>query len=195
MASPELPAEEKVGVLDSYAKLAYSAKDYSRAATAIEQYKAAGGDNAQTLSLYAQSLYLAGRYKEAGAELGREIAAVEQAGQKPRSIQLQLLASSALKQNDLRAYVTALEKVVTYEPKPEYWLDLTLRTIGKPGYSNRFDLDTYRLRKATGTLDKGSDYADATQLALQAGFPNEAKSFLDEGYARNLLGEIGRAHV
>src|SRR3546814_18768048 len=89
MASPELPAEEKVGVLDSYAKLAYSAKDYSRAATAIEQYKAAGGDNAQTLSLYAQSLYLAGRYKEAGAELGREIAAVEQAGQKPSSIQLQ----------------------------------------------------------------------------------------------------------
>src|SRR3546814_12906383 len=88
----------------------------------------------------------------------------------------------------MSAYVTALEKVVTYEPKPEYWLDLTLRTIGKPGYSNRFDLDTYRLRKATGTLDKGSDYADATQLALQAGLPHEAKQFLDEGYARNLLG-------
>src|SRR3546814_20970423 len=98
-------------------------------------------------------------------ELGREIAAVEQAGQKPSSIQLQLLASSAIKQNDMSAYVTALEKVVTYEPKPEYWLDLTLRTIGKPGYSNRFDLDTYRLRKATGTLDKGSDYADATPRA------------------------------
>src|SRR3546814_2498688 len=36
---------------------------------------------------------------------------------------------------------------ISYEPKPEYWLDLTLRTIGKPGYSNRFDLDTYQLRK------------------------------------------------
>lgn len=188
IASPELPAEEKVGILDAYVKLAYTAKDYPRAAAAIEQYKAAGGNDAQTLSLYSQSLYLAGRYKEASAELSREIAAVEQAGQKPTDVQLQLLASSAVKQNDMNAYVAALEKVVSYEPKPEYWLDLTLRTIGKPGYSNRFDLDAYRLRKATGTLDKGSDYADATQLALQAGFPNEAKSFLDEGYARKLLG-------
>src|SRR3546814_1482995 len=89
----------------------------------------------------------------------------------------------------MSAYVTALEKVVTYEPKPEYWLDLTLRTIGKPGYSNRFDLDTYRLRKATGTLDKGSDYADATQLALQAGFPrseehtSELQSLMRISYA------------
>lgn len=188
VVSPELPAEEKLGVLDSYAKLSYAAKDYSRAATAIEQYKAAGGDDAQALSLYSQSLYLAGRYKEASAELTREIAAVEQAGQKPSDIQLQLLASSAVKQNDMAAYASALEKIVSYEPKPQYWLDLTLRTIGKPGYSNRFDLDAYRLRKATGTLDKGSDYADATQLALQAGFPNEAKSFIDEGYAKKLLG-------
>lgn len=188
IAAPELPAEEKLGVLESYVKLAYTAKDYPRTVSAIEQYKAAGGSNAQVLSLYSQSLYLAGRYKEASAALTNEIAAVEQAGQKPTDIQLQLLASSAIKQNDMTAYVAALEKVVMYEPKPQYWLDLTLRTIGKPGYANRFDLDTYRLRKATGTLDKGSDYADATQLALQAGFPNEAKAFLDEGYAKKLLG-------
>src|SRR3546814_3161727 len=31
IVSPELPAEEKVGVLDSYVKLAYTAKDYARA--------------------------------------------------------------------------------------------------------------------------------------------------------------------
>src|SRR3546814_17557424 len=83
-------AEEKVGVLDSYVKLAYTAKDYARAATAIQQYQAAGGTNAQTLGLYAQSLYLAGRYKEAAAQINRQIASAEQAGRKPDSTQLQL---------------------------------------------------------------------------------------------------------
>src|SRR3546814_8232726 len=48
IVSPELPAEEKVWVLDSYVKLAYTAKDYARAATAIQQYQAAGGTKDRT---------------------------------------------------------------------------------------------------------------------------------------------------
>src|SRR3546814_8572515 len=88
----------------------------------------------------------------------------------------------------MNAYRLALEKIVTYTPKPDYWLDLIVRTIGQPGFSNTFDLDTYRLRKATGTMGKGSDYSEAAQLALQAGFPNEAKAFVDEGSQKKLLG-------
>ncbi|WP_245586193.1 hypothetical protein [Solimonas soli] len=186
--SPELAAEEKVQTLDSYVKLAYTAKDYARAATAIQMYRAAGGNNAQTLGLYAQSLYLAGRYKEAADELTRQIAALEQARQRPTDTQLQLLASCALKQNDMNAYRAALEKVVLYTPKASYWIDLIVRTAAKPGFSPKLDLDLYRLRKATGTMEQAGDYMDAAQLALQAGYPNEAKAFIDEGYRRQLLG-------
>lgn len=189
VASPELPAEEKLGVLDSYVKLAYTAKDYPRAVGAIQAYKAAGGGSAQTLGLYTQALYLSGRYAEAETETRREIAAAERAGQRPTDTQLQLLASCALKRRDMKAYAAALEKIVTYTPKPQYWLDLILRTAGQPGFSNALDLDVYRLRKATGTMEKGSDYMEAAQLALQAGFPNEAKAFVDEGYQRKLLGQ------
>lgn len=188
VASPELPAEEKVGVLDSYVKLAYTAKDYSRAATAIQQYQAAGGTDAQTIGLYAQSLYLAGRYQEAAAELSRSIAAAEQAGKRPSDTELQLLASCALKRNDMAAYTLALQKVVTYNPKPDHWLDLILRTAGQPGFSNTLDIDVYRLRKATGTMEKAGDYMEAAQLALQAGFPNEAQGYVTEGYQKKLLG-------
>jgi hypothetical protein len=188
VASPELPAEEKVGVLDSYVKLAYTAKDYARAATAIQQYKTAGGNDARTIGLYAQSLYLAGRYQEAAAEISRSIATEEQAGKRPSDTELQLLASCALKRNDMNAYRTALEKIVTYMPKPDYWLDLILRTAGQPGFSNTLDIDVYRLRKATGTMEKASDYMEAAQLALQAGFPMEAQGFVNEGYQKKLLG-------
>lgn len=188
VASPELPAEEKIGVLDSYVKLAYTAKDYNRAATAIQQYKAAGGSDAQTIGLYAQSLYLAGRYQEAAASLNAEINAQQAAGKRPTDTQLQLLANCALKQNDMNAYTAALEKIVTYTPKPDYWLDLILRTAGQPGFSNTLDMDVYRLRKATGTMEKASDYMEAAQLALQAGFPNEAQGFVSEAYLKKLFG-------
>ncbi|NGY04310.1 hypothetical protein, partial [Solimonas terrae] len=167
----------------------YTAKDYGRAASAIQQYQSAGGNDAQTIGLYAQSLYLAGRYQEAAAEISRQIAAAEQAGRRPDDTQLQLLASCALKQNDMNAYRLALEKIVTYTPKPDYWLDLIVRTAGQPGFSTALDLDVYRLRKATGTMDKAGDYSEAAQLALQAGFPNEARAFVDEGYAKKLLGQ------
>ena len=189
LASPELPAGEKLQTLDAYVKIAYAAKDYARTASAIEQYKAAGGNSAETLNLYVQSLYLGGNYKQAAAELSSQISALESAGKRPTETQLQLLASCALKQNDMVAYTAALEKIVAYTPKKEYWLDLIVRTSRKPGFSDRLDLDLYRLREATGTLDKASDYMEAAQLALQAGYPGEADKFVSAGYAAKLLGE------
>ena len=189
LASPELPAAEKLQTLDAYVKIAYGAKDYAKTAEGIQKYKAAGGASAETLGLYAQSLYLAGKYKEAGAELTSQINALEQAGKRPSDTQLQLLASCALKQNDMNAYAASLEKLVAYSPKKEYWLDLIVRTGNKSGFSPALTLDTYRLRKATGTMEKTGDYMEAAQLALQAGYPAEAKGFVDEGYSKKLLGE------
>ncbi|WP_374679748.1 hypothetical protein [Hydrocarboniphaga effusa] len=189
LESPELPPAEKLQKYDAYVKIAYASKDYNKTAEAIEKYKAAGGSNAETLGLYVQSLYLAGKYKEAGVELASRIKSLEAAGKRPTDTQLQLLASCALKQNDMVAYTAALEKIVTYTPKPDYWLDLTLRTSNKPGFSPNLTLDVYRLRKRTETLQKTGDYMEAAQLALQAGFPGEAQAFVDEGYAKKLLGE------
>ena len=189
LESPELPPAEKLQKYDAYVKIAYASKDYNKTAEAIEKYKAAGGSNAETLGLYVQSLYLAGKYKEAGVELASQIKSLEAAGKRPTDTQLQLLASCALKQSDMVAYTAALEKIVTYTPKPDYWLDLTLRTSNKPGFSPNLTLDVYRLRKRTETLQKTGDYMEAAQLALQAGFPGEAQAFVDEGYAKKLLGE------
>ena len=189
LVSPELPAEEKLQTLDAYVKIAYSAKDYTKTAEGIQKYKAAGGASAETLGLYAQSLYLGGKFKEAGAELLSQINALEAAGKRPSDTQLQLLASCALKQNDMNAYTAALEKIVAYTPKPDYWLDLIVRTSNKPGFSPALSLDVYRLRKVTSTMEKTGDYMEAAQLALQAGYPAEAKQFVDQGYAKKLLGD------
>jgi tetratricopeptide (TPR) repeat protein len=193
LASPELPASEQPQILDAYLKIAYAAKNYAKVIDAVQKYRAAGGVSAENLNLYAQSLYLSGKYQEAGEELGKQISALEAAGQRPTDTQLQLLASCALKRNDMAAYTASLEKLVTYFPKKETWTDLILRTAGRPGFAQNLDLDVYRLRLATGTLDRPDDYMDAAQLALQAGYPGEAQKFVDAGYAVKQLGSGGDA--
>jgi len=188
LASSSLPPEEKMSTLEGYVKLVYASKDYAKTAEAVQKYRAAGGNNAETLGLLPQGLYLAGKYKEAGVELTKVINDLESAGKQPTAVQLQLLASISLKQNDMVGYTAALERIVAATPKKEYWLDLIIRTAQKPGFSDRLTLDTYRIRRATGTLERANDFSEAAQLALQAGFPGEAKSFVDEGYQKGLLG-------
>ena len=102
---------------------------------------------------------------------------------------MQLLANVASKGGDRSAYVSALEKLVAYYPKREYWADLLRRIESKPGFSNRLTLDVYRLRLATKTIESGNDYSEMAQLALQQGQAAEAKKILDEGFASGALGK------
>jgi hypothetical protein len=188
LASPKFPAGEKLQTYDVMAKVAYGGRNYAKAADYIRKYRDAGGKNAQTLALLPQTLYLANDLGGAQQELNAQLAQMEKAGQKPTETQLEMLASIAIKKKDDAGYIAALEKLVTYYPKPNYWLDLIARTANKPGFSTRLTLDTYRLKVATNTMDKTADFMEAAQLALQAGFPGEAQRYVDLGYEKKLLG-------
>ncbi len=188
LASPQMPAGEKVQTYDVIAKLAYAGKNYAKAADYIGKYRAAGGNSAQTIALLPQTLYLANDLGGAQRELGAQLTQIEKSGQKPTETQLELLASIAVKQQNNAAYAAALEKLVTYYPKPNYWRDLIARTSNKPGFSPRLTLDLYRLKKATATLEKPGDFMEAAQLALQAGLPGEAQQYVKLGYDKKALG-------
>ena len=97
--------------------------------------------------------------------------------------------------NDNNAYVYAMEKLVTYYPKKEYWVDLLSRLQRKPNFSDRLALDAYRLSLATGSMTAASDYMEMAQLALQAELAAEGKQVLDKGFAprRARHGRAGRA--
>ena len=96
--------------------------------------------------------------------------------------------NAALKQNDTSGYVYAVEKLVTYYPKKEYWIDLLSRLQRKPNFSDRLALDTYRLSLATGSMTKANDYMEMSQLAVQAGHPAEGRQVVDQGFAAGILG-------
>jgi hypothetical protein len=189
LESSLLPANERVPTLDALVRLSFSAKNFPATIDALEKYRAAGGTNTTTLEILPQALYLAHRYADATRELNKNMAATEAAGGKPTEHQIQLLASCALKLNDMKAYLAALQRMVTYYPTDKYWLDLIVRTANRNGFSDRLTLDVYRLRQQTNTLVSSSDYMEAVQLSLQAGFPGEADRLLKDGYKRGVLGK------
>jgi hypothetical protein len=135
-----------------------------------------------------QSQYLSGDFAGASKELMAEISAAERAGQAPPEDRLKLLLNAATKQGDNNAYVFAMEKLVTYYPKKEYWVDLLSRMQRKPSFSDRLALDAFRLSLATGSMTKPADFMEMAQLALQADLPSESKQVVDKGFASNVLG-------
>lgn len=195
LASGQLPPSEQLQVLDILAKIDFSAKEFPKTIEAVQRYRSAGGKDPATLGILPQAEYLAGRYADAAKDMNSQIAELEAAGKSPSENQLQLLASCALKQNDMNAYAASLEKLVVYYPKPDYWLDLIARTTGRKGFSDRLSLDVARLRQRTDTLRNPGDYLEAAELAVQAGLPGEADSFLKQGYAEKVLGVGASADV
>jgi hypothetical protein len=96
--------------------------------------------------------------------------------------------NAAVRQKDVNAETFALERLVTYYPKKEYWVSLMSRIQRKPSFSDRLSLDAYRLSLATGSMTAAADYSEMAQLALQAGSGAEAKQVIDKGFAAGVLG-------
>jgi hypothetical protein len=134
-----------------------------------------------------QSQYLSGDFAGAAKELMVEVQGAERAGSPPPEDRLKLLLNAASKQGDNNAYVFAMEKLVTYYPKKEYWVDLLSRMQRKGNFSDRLSLDAYRLSLATGSMAAASDYMEMAQLALQADLASEGKQVMDKGMSSGAL--------
>lgn len=187
-ASPKVNAADKARMIESIAGSYYRNKDYAKAMQWSQRYFREGGTNAAIRTLLIQSQYLSGDFAGAAKELSAEIQAAEKSGTPPAEDRIKLLLNAALKLNDNGTYVYAIEKLVTYYPKKEYWVDLLSRLQRKPNFSDRLALDTYRLSLATGSMSAANDFMEMAQLALQAGFPSEAKTVVDKGFAAGALG-------
>jgi hypothetical protein len=192
-ATGRVSAAEKARMAESIAVGYYRAKDYAKAMQWSQRYLKEGGTNPAIRTLLIQSQYLSGDYAGAARELTAEIQAAEKSGTPPAQDRLNLLLNAAVQLKDANTTVFALERLVTYYPKKEYWVDLLSRMQRKPGFSDRLVLDTYRLSLATGSMSSASDYMEMSQLALQAGHAAEAKQVVDKGFAANVLGQGAEA--
>jgi tetratricopeptide (TPR) repeat protein len=188
IASPRSSPAERLTMMQALGSLYYRANNYAKAAAWSSRYLKEGGTDGQMRTLLIQSYYLTGDCASVSRELQGEMQADEKAGRAPSEERLQMLANCYLKQKDNAGYASALEKLVTYYPKKDYWVDLINRIQRKPAYSDRLDLDVYRIKLATGNLTTANDYLEMAQLALAAGYSAEAKKVVDQGFASGVLG-------
>src|SRR6266480_4331186 len=108
-------------------------------------------------------------------------------GQAPKSESLQLLLSACVKLNDSACETRALEKVVTYYPKPDYWYQLLYTMRQQTSGNDANTLQTYRLMSEVDVLKSPDDYTEMAQLALEAGSPGEAQRVLEKGLAKGVF--------
>ncbi len=189
VASGKAPAATQLKLVEALAGAHYRAKDYAATNKWATRYLREGGGNQQIRTLLIQSYFQSGDFANSAKESLIDIQADEKAGRTPSEEKLQLLANSYLRQKNTNGYIATIEKLLNYYPKKSLWADVIARLQRKPGFSDRLALDVYRLQLATGNLTATDDFMVMPQLALQAGFPGEAKKVIDEGYANGALGK------
>ena len=186
LSSGKVSGREALPLIQGVAVAYYNKKDYAEAAKWTQRYFKEGGNDASMRTVLLQSYYLGNDCNAVSKMLGSVTS--EESTRKPSEEELQILANCYLRQKDTGGYVSAIEKLVIFYPKKEYWTDLLARVQKKPGFSDRLSLNVYRLRLETGNLSKTDDYMEMAQLALQAGYPAEAKQVVDRGYEVKALG-------
>jgi tetratricopeptide (TPR) repeat protein len=189
VASGKAPASTQLKMVEALVGLHYGARDYPAAIQWANRYFREGGSGGQVRTLLIQSYFQSGDFANTAKESLADVQADQKAGRTPSEEKLQLLANAYLRQKNTTGYISTIEKLLNYYPKKSLWADVVSRLQNKPGFADRLSLDVYRLKFATGNLSTAGDYMEMAQLALQAGFPSEAKKIVDEGYTTGVLGK------
>jgi hypothetical protein len=187
-AFPKLSGAEAAQVAESIAFAYSQQKNNAKASEWVAKARAAGGGGASLNQLAAYLQSQSGDYAQIFRDAQASVSAAEKNGQRPSEDDLLRLADAAKRMNNNGVYSSALEKLVLYYPKKDYWNAHLASIQRKPGFADRLALDVGRLKLANGLLTKTEDYMELAQLALQAGLPTEAKSIVDKGYAGGALG-------
>ena len=188
IGSGRLPPADQAEFILALGNYHYNNKNYPKAVEWMQRYVKEGGQAAKVRGPIARAYYLSNDFAKAQAELLPIVAEAEKAGKVPSLEDLRLLASAAAKQKDMTTYVQVMEKLVTHYPSDDFWTDLLNRMQSKPTYSNRLQLDVYRLESVALKQMAPEEYVEMAELAMLGGFFTEAKKAVDAGFAANVLG-------
>ena len=149
---------------------------------------AAGNTGGSVRQLQAYLQGSSGDYGAIAKDAAAAVSSAEQGGRRPDEGDLLRLADAQQRTGNMAGYVVTLEKLLSYYPKKDYWSAYLSRLPRKAGFGDRFGLDLFRLRLASGTLSKTEDFMEMAQLSLQAGLPSEARRIADQGFKAGALG-------
>lgn len=183
------PANEQQQKIRALAALNYQLKNYDKAIDFGQRALKGGFGEEETKKIVGQAYYLKGDWKNTlKFEEGLVDASIK-AGSNPSSESLQLILSACVKMDDNPCTTKALEKLVTYYPKPEYWQNLLFGLLKETASSDANTLQAYRLMFEVDVLKNADDYIEMAQLAMDAGSPGEAQKALQRGFDKNVFAD------
>jgi len=167
----------------------YQIKNYDKAIEFGNRAIKGGFADEELKTLVGQAYYLKGDWKNT---LKFEEGLIDEkikSGQTPKNESLQLILSACVKLNDSACETRALEKIVTYYPKPDYWYQLLFTMRQQTSGNDANTLQTYRLMSEVDVLKSPDDYTEMAQLALEVGSPGEAQRILEKGLAKGVFAD------
>jgi tetratricopeptide (TPR) repeat protein len=173
--------------LKELAQIHYSLKNYDKAIEFGERAQKAGITDEEMYTIVGQSYYLKNDYKGTLKYVNEQVNGEIQKGHEPKEQTLNLILSSCIKLDDPDCESKALERLVTYYPKPEYWGNLVITLFQAQGQTDKTLLNTYRLANEVDVLKKPDDFTEYAQLAIEAGSPGEAQHVLEKAFQKNVF--------
>lgn len=185
--SGQEPPEQVDNRVKQIAQMYTQVQQYPKAQEYLKRWlKNHPGDQEMTL-LLGQIQYQQGQFKQSIDTMQSVITTAEKSGQTPKENWLQFVLSAADKLDDNASKISALEKLIHYYPKSEYWEPLLL-TEAQKQKSDRVSFAIYELMYDTGTLKRPEFYEEMAQLAIEQGVPGEAQKVMESGFANKVLG-------
>ncbi|HEU6455055.1 MAG TPA: hypothetical protein VN201_06285 [Roseateles sp.] len=186
----KLSQAQQLQYMEAIAGTYLRGKDNGKALTWAQRYFKEGGNSATMKQVLQNAQFLSGDMTGTIKDTLEEIAADERAGKTPSRDKLNLLLFAAQKKGDVNAESVATEKLLNYYPDPKLWAQILGSLPQKKSFAtDKYQLDLYRLRLATGNMREANDYMEMAQLAAQAGYPEEGKQVVDKGMAAGVLGQ------
>ena len=195
MASGRLPAGEQAQVAESLAFAYSQTRDFAKSSQWANKAQQLGSNSASLKQLQTYLQSQSGDYGAVARDAAAAVSAAEQAGRRPEETDLLRLSDAYQRTNNHAGQAAALEKLLTYYPKKDYWSVALGRLRAKPDLSERYVLDVMRLKLATGNLASADEYMEMSQLALLAGYAAEGKQIVEKGVAAGVLGTGPEAGV
>jgi outer membrane protein assembly factor BamD (BamD/ComL family) len=185
-----LPQEEVPPRVKALAQINYQLKNYDKAIEFGNRALKGGYADEEMKTLVGQAYYLKGDWKGTLKFEEDQVNDELKKGQPPKNESLQLLLSACVKLEDQDCTTRALEKLVAYYPKPEYWQQLLYTMFQSSAAQNdRALLQTYRLASEVDVLKRPEDYTEMAQLAIEQGNPGEAQHILEKGFQKNVFAD------
>lgn len=169
------------------AQVNYQIKNYDKAIEFGNQVIKNGQADDDMVTLVSQAYYIKGDYKGTMAFVNEYNESQIKAGKQPKEQAINLVLSSCLKLDDNECATKALERMVSYYPKPDYWQNLLYSLFQQEGQTDKSLLQVYRLAADVDVLKRPDDYTEYAQLAIEAGSPGEAEAILEKGMAKNIF--------